>query len=100
MSEFWETTVQFEIDNGNGKVKKTKEYYLVSADSDNSGISSNAIGMNLLSVNPHLVIVDENQKPLMKLLKQYRIDSCPMPMRHSRTLGGGFHCVTLDLKRG
>ena len=73
---------------------------LVSADSDNSGISSNAIGMNLLSVNPHLVIVDENQKPLMELLKQYRIDSCPMPMRHSRTLGGGFHCVTLDLKRG
>ena len=33
MSEFWETTVQFEIDNGNGKIKKTKEYYLVSADS-------------------------------------------------------------------
>mgnify|MGYP001477756521 CR=1 FL=1 len=25
MSEFWETTVQFEIDNGNGKIKKTKE---------------------------------------------------------------------------
>ena len=24
MSEFWETTVQFEIDNGNGKVKKNK----------------------------------------------------------------------------
>ena len=33
MSEFWETTVQFEIDNGNGKIKMTKEYYLVSADS-------------------------------------------------------------------
>ncbi len=33
MAQFWETTVQFEIDNGNGKVKKMKEYYLVAADS-------------------------------------------------------------------
>lgn len=33
MAEFWETTVQFEIDNGSGKVKKVKEYYLVAANS-------------------------------------------------------------------
>jgi len=24
----------------------------------------------------------------------------PLELRHSRTLGGGFHCVTLDLQRG
>ena len=72
----------------------------VSNDSKDSGISSDAIGMNLLSINPHLVIVDEKQQPLMDILKQYGIDSCPMPMRHARTLGGGFHCVTLDLARG
>jgi hypothetical protein len=23
----------------------------------------------------------------------------PLELRHSRTLGGGFHCVTLDLHR-
>lgn len=33
MAQFWETTVQFETDNGNGKIKKTKEYFLVAADS-------------------------------------------------------------------
>ena len=33
MAQFWEATVQFEIDNGNGKVKKMKEHYLVAADS-------------------------------------------------------------------
>ena len=33
MAQFWEATVQFEIDNGNGKVKKMKEYDLVAADS-------------------------------------------------------------------
>ena len=67
--------------------------------SDSSGISSNAIGMNLLSVNEDLVIVDENQTELMKTLLRYGIESIPMSMRHARTLGGGFHCVTLDLKR-
>ena len=65
-----------------------------------SGISSDAIGVNLLSVNEKLVIVDENQTELIKTLLRYGIESIPMPMRHQRTLGGGFHCVTLDLKRG
>ena len=36
----------------------------------------------------------------IKTLKQYGVESCPLPMRESRTLGGGFHCVTLDLRRG
>ena len=57
------------------------------------------IGLNLLSVNEKLVIVDENQKPLMKELKRYGIESVPMKMRQSRTLSGGFHCVTLDTRR-
>lgn len=57
------------------------------------------IGFNLLSLNEQLVVVDENQKPLMKELKRHGIESLPMKMRHSRTLSGGFHCVTLDLKR-
>ena len=68
--------------------------------SDVSGISSDSIGMNLLSINEDLVIVDENQTELIKTLLRYGIESIPMPMRHARTLGGGFHCVTLDLKRG
>ena len=72
----------------------------VKSNSDLSGISSNDIGMNLLSVNKELVIVDENQTELIKTLLRYGIESIPMSMRHQRTLGGGFHCVTLDLKRG
>jgi len=44
-------------------------------------------------------MVDEKQKPLINTLKQYKIESIPLAMRHARTLGGGFHCVTLDLKR-
>ena len=72
---------------------------IVSTNSESSGISSDSIGMNLLSINPNLVIIDENQKPLIKILKEYKIESCPLELRHARTLGGGFHCVTLDLRR-
>ena len=72
---------------------------IISTNSEDSGISSDSIGLNLLNINPNLVIVDENQKPLIKILEQYKIDSIPLSMKHARTLGGGFHCVTLDLKR-
>ena len=72
---------------------------IVSTDTDDSGISSNSIGLNLLSLNEDTVIVDKNQKPLRKILKQHGIFSIPLELRHARTLGGGFHCVTLDLHR-
>jgi N-dimethylarginine dimethylaminohydrolase len=62
-------------------------------------IASPAIGLNIFSINEKVVIVEESQKPLIKELKKYKIDSIPMRLRHAKTLGGGFHCVTLDLNR-
>lgn len=58
------------------------------------------INVNLLSVNPNLVILEEHQTNLAKELEKYNIESILLPMRHARTLGGCFHCVTLDLVRG
>lgn len=57
------------------------------------------INMNLFSINPNLVVLEERQTNLQKELNKYGIDCAMMPMRHQRTLGGGFHCVTLDLIR-
>lgn len=57
------------------------------------------LNVNLLSINAHTVIVEEHQKELMRVLKKHKITSIPAPMRHTRTLGGGFHCVTLDFER-
>jgi len=37
---------------------------------------------------------------LAKELEKHGIESAMLPIRHQRTLGGGFHCVTLDLERG
>lgn len=61
--------------------------------------ASRWINMNLLSVNENLVVLEEHQHNLRHILKQKGIDCAMLPMRHQRTLGGGFHCVTLDTER-
>ena len=61
--------------------------------------ASKWIAMNMLVVDPHTVICDKNQTELIKTLESYRFEVIPLELRHSRTLGGGFHCVTLDLHR-
>jgi scyllo-inosamine-4-phosphate amidinotransferase 1 len=61
--------------------------------------ASKWIAMNMLVVDPKTVIVDRHQTELIKTLESYRFQVIPHELRHSRTLGGGFHCVTLDLIR-
>jgi len=61
--------------------------------------ASKWIAMNMLVVDPHTVICDRNQPELIKTLQSYKFEVIPLELRHSRTLGGGFHCVTLDLVR-
>ncbi|TBR56783.1 inosamine-phosphate amidinotransferase 1 [Mastigocladus laminosus UU774] len=61
--------------------------------------ASKWIGINLLMVNPNLAIVDKSQTPLIKQLEKHGVDVVQLQLRHARTLGGGFHCVTLDVRR-
>jgi N-dimethylarginine dimethylaminohydrolase len=61
--------------------------------------ASKWIAMNMLVVNPTTVIVDVAQNELIELLTKKDFKVIPRTLRHSRTLGGGFHCVTLDLHR-
>jgi N-dimethylarginine dimethylaminohydrolase len=61
--------------------------------------ASKWIALNMLVVDPHTVICSEDQPALIKILQSYRFEVVPLKLRHSRTLGGGFHCVTLDLLR-
>ena len=61
--------------------------------------ASKWIAMNMLVVDPHTIICDKNQPELIRTLKSYKFEVIPLELRHSRTLGGGFHCVTLDLVR-
>ena len=61
--------------------------------------ASEWIGLNLLSINPNLAIVDAKQKQLIDKLNKNKIETIPLTLRHDRIISGGFHCVTLDLKR-
>ena len=61
--------------------------------------ASEWVNMNLFSVNPNLVVLEENQEPTRKELERHGIECAMLPMRHGRTLSGIFHCVTLDLER-
>jgi scyllo-inosamine-4-phosphate amidinotransferase 1 len=61
--------------------------------------ASKWIALNMLSINANTVIVDAAQSKLIQTLESHGLTVIPHTLRHSRTLGGGFHCVTLDLVR-
>jgi len=62
-------------------------------------LSSTWLGMNLLMLAPDLALVDARQVDLIRALERRQITVVPHVLRHARTLGGGFHCVTLDTVR-
>lgn len=61
--------------------------------------ASTWVSVNLFSINPNLVVLEEHQDNLRIELEKHKIDVAMMPIRHARTLGGCFHCVTLDIER-
>lgn len=61
--------------------------------------ASKWIGMNVLSLDPETVVIDEIQVGLAQSLRSHGFQVITTPMRQSRTLGGGMHCVTCDLQR-
>lgn len=61
--------------------------------------ASKWIALNMLVLDPKTVIVDKKQIKLIKILENLKFTTIPLELRHSRTLGGGFHCVTLDIVR-
>lgn len=61
--------------------------------------SSKWVAMNIFSVNPNLVAIPDHQHELRKVLEKHKVECAMLPARQQRTLGGGFHCVTLDLFR-
>lgn len=62
-------------------------------------LSSRWITMNVLMLDVDLALVDAGNPALVRLLESHGIAVLPRRLRHSRALGGGFHCVTLDVRR-
>jgi glycine amidinotransferase len=62
-------------------------------------LSTPWVGMNLLMLDPAHAVVDATQTELIRALERRGITVMTHRLRHSRVLGGGFHCVTLDTVR-
>jgi glycine amidinotransferase/scyllo-inosamine-4-phosphate amidinotransferase 1 len=60
--------------------------------------ASKWIGMNVLPINQDTLMIDPRQKELIKQIGN-EMKIVAVELRHSRTLGGGHHCVTCDLER-
>jgi len=56
-------------------------------------------GMNFIMVNPSLAVVGDQQVELIRALERHNVDVAPLKMRHARSLSGGFHCVSVDIRR-
>jgi glycine amidinotransferase len=68
-------------------------------DDDDLVLASPYIDLNVLSVSPDTVIVNDACPELMRTLEQARFTVVPVRHRHRRLFGGGFHCFTLDTVR-
>lgn len=62
-------------------------------------LASQSVGMNVLSLDEQHVIVQDIQLPLIRDLEKHGFTPVPVRWRRGRSLGGGFHCVTLDIRR-
>lgn len=61
--------------------------------------SSKWLSMNVLSIDPRKVIVEEREKPLQKLLDKHGFEVFPIPFRNVFEFGGSLHCATWDIRR-
>lgn len=62
-------------------------------------LTSAYIDLNVLSVSPETVLVNEACVDLARTLEREGFTVVPVRHRHRRLFGGGFHCFTLDTVR-
>ncbi|MGX1914094.1 glycine amidinotransferase [Streptomyces phaeochromogenes] len=62
-------------------------------------LTSPFIDLNVLSVAPDTVLVNEACPELVRTLEDAKFTVVPVRHRHRRLFGGGFHCFTLDTVR-
>ncbi len=62
-------------------------------------MSSAWVSMNVLSLDDRTVIVESSETELRCRLKTWGFEAIPCDFRHFNSLGGSFHCATLDVRR-
>ena len=77
----------------------SKELKSLNIESPISHISSPWGGLNVFSLSPETVCVEENQTELIKVLEKHKLNVIPIKYRHCFTMLGCLHCSTLDINR-
>lgn len=62
-------------------------------------MSSRWVNMNVLMLDEKRVIVEKQEEPLIRALKNFGLTCIPCNFRHVMSFGGAFHCVTSDVRR-
>lgn len=83
----------------NVRVPTYGELKKLNVESSINSISSEWIGMNIISLDPLTVVVDKRQTGLIKVLEKNGLTCLPVQFRHSYLVAGGLHCCTLDTVR-
>ncbi len=68
-------------------------------DRDDLILTSPYIDLNVLSIDPETVMVNDACPELARELEKHGFTVVPVAHRHRRLFGGGFHCFTLDTVR-
>jgi len=63
-------------------------------------MTSDWLVMNVLVLSPHTIMVDEADPDFARFLRdECEMETISCPFRHVNSLGGSFHCATIDLVR-
>lgn len=60
---------------------------------------SPGVRLNVLSLDEKRVIVEKQDEPMIKALKNFGMEPIPCDFRHFNSFGGSFHCATMDIRR-
>ncbi len=66
---------------------------------DTIGLDAEMIDLNLFSIKSNLVVVNQAQAGLIKLLEKQGLDVITLKLRYTKMLGGTFRCVISDIRR-
>lgn len=62
-------------------------------------LASEYISANVLPLDEERVVVDGHSTKTIRTLEKHGFTPIPVRLRHSRLYAGGFHCITLDVRR-
>ena len=62
-------------------------------------MTSGWLMMNVLSLDENKVIVEAGDVELAEYFRKLEMELIPCPFQHVHSIGGSFHCATVDLVR-